>query len=327
LYGQFAEHYVGLRQYRGLPPPEKDEAVWAEIWREEVHHSTAIEGNTLALAEVGALISQGRAIGGKPMLDYLEVQGYANAAKWVYAQTTGLGEWQGEDLITFTEIREMHELTMRPQWDGYPHPHAGTDEGPGAFRRHNIKAFPGGMKPPDWTEVPHLLSEWVGSSGRLIGMPMDALPEALASLHANFERIHPFIDGNGRVGRLTTNLLLVRLGLPPAVIRRNQRDRYLAALSAADRGNPGPLGELLARATLDSLLRFWVPEVAGLDTLITLESLAEPGLTVAALRAAAARGRLKAYRARNNNWVSCRAWVQEYKQSRSKRGRPPLISQ
>jgi len=56
------------------------------------------------------------------------------------------------------------------------------------------------------------------------------LPLTLARLHCSFERIHPFIDGNGRVGRLVLNLILVRLGWPPAIIYKRARDRYLTAL-------------------------------------------------------------------------------------------------
>lgn len=61
-------------------------------------------------------------------------------------------------------------------------------------------------------------------------------PEALAQVHAEFERIHPFLDGNGRAGRLLTNLLLIRMGYPPAIIRKAERTRYLSSLRRADGG-------------------------------------------------------------------------------------------
>lgn len=59
------------------------------------------------------------------------------------------------------------------------------------------------------------------------------------------------------------NLLLVRLGYAPAIIYERDRDRDLRALRTADGGDPGPLGELLARAVLDNLYRFIVPASAG----------------------------------------------------------------
>lgn len=84
----------------------------------------------------------------------------------------------------------------------------------------------------------------------------------------------PFIDGNGRTGRLELNLILVRLGLPPAIIFKSNRNRYLTALDKADKADPGPLAELPAR-------------------LVLLKSLATPELSYEALRQAAARGRLE----------------------------------
>jgi hypothetical protein len=62
-------------------------------------------------------------------------------------------------------------------------------------------------------------------------------PEALAALHCRFEQIHPFLDGNGRTGRLILNLILVRHGYPPAIIYKRDRARYLRALQRADTGD------------------------------------------------------------------------------------------
>jgi fido (protein-threonine AMPylation protein) len=100
------------------------------------------------------------------------------------------------------------------------------------------------MKPPPWPEGPAAVQDWVDSVNR-IGMDERPFPEALAELHARFERIHPFLDENGRAGRLLTNLILVRLGYPPAVIRKRECDRCLRALRNADAGNPGLLGGIL----------------------------------------------------------------------------------
>jgi Fic/DOC family len=144
-------------------------------------------------------------------------------------------------------------------------------------------------------------------------------PEALAKVHVRFERIHPFLDGNGRTGRLVLNLLLVRLGYPPAIIFKGDRRRYLAALQSADHGDHGPLGELLARAILDNLHKFVVPAVAGPSRLVPLPALASEQISANALRVAATRGRLKASKAPDGTWRSTRAWVDEYLTSRYER--------
>jgi hypothetical protein len=189
------------------------------------------------------------------------------------------------------------------------------DESPGNWRRHDIHAFKHGMKPPSHSDVPAQVRDWVDG---VASLPRESPPiaEALAARHAAFERIHPFIDGNGRVGRLLMNLILVRLGYPPAIIQKRLRDRYLEALDRADRGDAGPLGEIIARAVLDNLRRFVLPAVAGPAKLVPLESLASKDLSVVALRNAAQRSRMKAIRAEDGSWRSTRQWVDEYKRDR-----------
>jgi hypothetical protein len=300
----------------GLPAPVEAEDIWRGIWLEEAHHSTAIEGNTLVLKQVEQLLAEGRAVGNKELSEYLEVRGYADAAGWVYSQALGAGEWSGAQPISLTELRHIHRLALTPVWDASPHPSATDAERPGSFRQHDIRPFASGMQPPPWPEVPSLLSDWLADVSAL---GRGSEPEELARAHAQFERIHPFLDGNGRAGRLVLNLLLVRLGYPPAIIYKGTRPRYLDALGRADQGDPGPLGELLARAILDNLHKFVVPAVAGPSRLVPLPALATTELSANALRVAATRGRLKASKAADGSWRSTRAWVDEYLAGRYKR--------
>jgi Fic/DOC family len=304
----------------GLPSPVEAAGIWRGIWFEEAHHSTAIEGNTLVLRQVEQLLAEGRAVGNKELSEYLEVRGYADAADWVYGQGIQAGEWSSGAPISLTELRHVHRLALTPVWDVEPHPGATARERPGSFREHDIQPFPGGMRPPPWPQVPVLIADWIADARSLPAKESAVGPEALAGLHARFEQIHPFLDGNGRAGRLVLNLLLVRLGYPPAVFYKHDRSRYLAALRRADDGDPGPLGELLARAILDNLHRFVVPAIAGPSRLVPLPALASPAISANALRVAATRGRLQASRAADGTWRSTRAWVDEYLAGRYARG-------
>jgi Fic family protein len=247
----------------GLPSPLEAQDIWRGIWLEEAHHSTAIEGNTLVLKQVELLLAEGRAVGNKELSEYLEVRGYATAADWVYGRAIEPGSWSDGGLITLAEIRHVHSLAMTPVWDVSPHPQATDREGPGSFRAHDIEPFPGGMQPPPWPETSALMRDWVSEARKLPKVNDASFVERLAGLHARFEQIHPFLDGNGRAGRLVLNLILVRLGYPPAIIYKGDRTRYLAALRRADASDSGPLGEFLARAVLDNLYKFVVPAVAG----------------------------------------------------------------
>src|SRR5207247_433622 len=112
---------------------------------------------------------------------------------------------------------------------------ASDNEGPGQWREHDIHAFAGGMEPPPRTEIQALMADWVGEVNALRNIADDvAIAEAVARVHAAFERIHPFLDGNGRTGRLLTNLILVRLGYPPVIVQKRERSQYLGALDRAD---------------------------------------------------------------------------------------------
>lgn len=307
-----------LRSVGGLPLPVEAEAIWEGIWYEEAHHSTAIEGNTLVLKEVERLLREGKAVGSKELAEYLEVEGYAKAAQWVYAQAVEQPpDWSAGEGINLSELRQIHRLVVEPAWLHSPPQGLHRREGPGSFRQHDIRPFIGGMTPSPFPEVPACVTDWLRDASR---GPADGQHPMVfvADLHARFEQIHPFRDGNGRVGRLATNLMLVRHGFPPAVIYKRDRMRYLNALRRADRGEPGPLAEIFARAVTDGIYRFLLPGLAGPHRLVPLRSLADAVLSGNALAVAAKRGRLRAVR-RTDQWYSTKRWVQEYKDSRYKR--------
>jgi len=301
----------------GLPGPDRAEDIWRDLWFAEAHHSTALEGNTLVLKQVAALLGEGRAVGNKELAEYLDVQGYAEAARWVYAHALDPGAWGTDELVTLTVVRHIPETAIGPVWHVAPHPHALATESPGSFRQHDIAPFPSGTVPPVWVEVPAAMTDWLRDVRRVAttGRPI----EEIARAHAAFERLYPLLNGNGRTGRLVVNLMLVRLGYPPAIVYRRDRARYLRALQRADAGDAGSLAELLARSVLDNLYRFVVPAVAGPAELVPLVSLAGDGLSGGALRVAANRGRLRAQRGTDGQWHSTKAWVEEYRSTRYQR--------
>jgi hypothetical protein len=180
------------------------------------------------------------------------------------------------------------------------------------------------VQPSDWPFVPSMTEAWVSSVNTLAESlrhrhTATPLPEQLAELHNRFEQVHPFIDGNGRAGRLLLNLVLVRLGYPPVIILKRQRPHYLAAMQRADQRDPGPLGELLARAMYDNLTRFIVPNVAGPARLVPLAALANEGFSLVALRQAAQRGPLHAIQGADGIWRSSRRAVQDYRRNKGRR--------
>jgi hypothetical protein len=74
------------QRFGGLPSPVEAQGIWTEIWYSEAHNSTTIEGNTLVLRQVERLLRDSKAVGEKQLREYLEVQGYAEAARWVWTR-------------------------------------------------------------------------------------------------------------------------------------------------------------------------------------------------------------------------------------------------
>ncbi len=318
VYERLHNHTLELwNRMGGLPNRLEAADIWRDIWYAEAHHSTAIEGNTLVLRQVEALLAEGKAVGNKQLGEYLEVKGYADAADWVYGQAID-PTTPHEAVITLTEVRQIHRMALGPLWESLPPNDALPDEAPGSFRRHEIAAFDGGMKPPSWIEVDAQMQDWLLQANQIAAGTLETAVE-LAVSHRGFEGIHPFLDGNGRVGRLVLNLMLVRMGYPPAIIYKNQRSAYLRALQRADSGDPGALGEFIARAILDNLYKFVVPAVAGPARIVPLAALTRDRISLEALRVAAGRGRLQAAKGPDGQWRSSRNWVDEYLASRGQR--------
>ena len=310
IYVSVEQTTAELNRIGGLPGPDVAGDIWADIWYEETHNSTAIEGNTLLLKEVRRLLDTGQAVGDKQLAEYLEVKGYADAAEWVYAQACDHDIERCEPYITLTELREAHRRVVEPAWKVKPPDDLLPGETPGGFRQHNIRPFPGGMTPPDFTDLPPQVSDWL-TLANVEPEEGKRLIEHLARVHAEFERIHPFRDGNGRTGRLVLDLLLVRHQLAPAIIYKKDRQKYLHALDRADRGDCGPLGELIARAVKDCLDRFLLPALGGPHQLLPISALTTKTVSVLALRRAAERNALRAVR-KPTGWYSTKSWVSAY---------------
>jgi cell filamentation protein, protein adenylyltransferase len=311
-----------LRVIGGLPEPTVFQDVWANIWTEETHHSTAMEGNTLRLRQVQLLLEDGVVTGSQNELrEWLEAKAYSDAARWVYHHAYFGRFDRSEARITESDIRRIHDLVVRSVWAHFPPEGLVRGEEPGAYRLKDHDPLRLGLQPLASSLIRAQMANWVASANDEPDQLNCHLIERLAELHAALERIHPFPDGNGRVGRLVLSLLLVRHGYPPAVIQKTDRQRYLRSLERADEGDAGPLGELLARAVKDGIYKFLMPKLAGPLSVVPLAGLADDELSHYALVAAAQRGRLKANK-HGRTWYSTPQWVREYKASRYSRRRP-----
>jgi cell filamentation protein, protein adenylyltransferase len=290
----------------GLPRAVEADHILRQIWIDDVHNSTAIEGNTMTRAQVADLVERRRV--SADLIETLEVEGYAEAADWVYRNASA---FEG---VPSSTVAEIHEHAMTLVWEVDPPP---TRDRPGAWRLSGVRVRNLDVSLPP--SIPADLDSWSRSTRNLTE---HAILHA-AVHHAWLERIHPFVDGNGRVGRLVLNFMLIQAGYPPAVILATQRRRYLQALRTTDGGNPNPLAEVIARAVRGTLSRFLIPNLAGEARLVPLSALASQGpYSAAYLRQLVGSGRLRAVR-EGRLYLSSRAWLNDYIVNRDPRGGQP----
>ena len=259
------------------------------------YHSNAIKGSPLSLRETRMIIERRIAMGWHQLRDYLEATNHAAA----YDLLTTLVASQ-QDLTTHT-ILTLHRLTMDRLL-----------EEPGQFRTTDTSVPGTQLTPPPASQVLSLMEEWVAWVVNAGQSYHTVLRVAIA--HHDFETIHPFVDGNGRVGRLLLNLLLMRDGYPPALLLRDWRVGYLRALSAANTGNYTPLVNLIGRAVEQGL--DWYLEACAAMLVATYHRLSDLAAmteySVAHLGWLARQGRLDAVK-RGGRWYSTLAAVERYR--------------
>ena len=192
------------------------------------HTSTAIEGNTLTLGETAFVLEEGLTVSGKPLKDHEEVVGHARAIDLIYgllAQGTPLNE---EALFNLHKAVQTHVVldVYKPVggWKKEPNSTVGVvDETQVVFEY----AAP--------RDIPPLMKQWFSLYHELMAAAVPGDKEkalhAYVALHVAFVRIHPFFDGNGRMARLVANLPVLKAGLPPVIVPREQRKAYIDALS------------------------------------------------------------------------------------------------
>lgn len=175
-----------------------------EFLVEFTFNSNAIEGNTLTLKET-ALVLEGITIDQKPLKEHLEAVGHRDAFLYVMQLVTD------KQPISEQTIKHIHSLVPmdRPR-----------DRG--VYRNIPVRIMGAFQEPPQPYLLPVRMERLVSELANTKRHPL----ESSALFHLEFEGIHPFIDGNGRTGRLILNLMLMRDGYPPVDIKFADRKRY-----------------------------------------------------------------------------------------------------
>lgn len=215
-----------LDSMRPLTPGEV-KRLQEEFMVEFTYNSNAIEGNTLTLKET-AMVLEGMTIDQKPLKDHLEAVGHRDA--FLYIQEIAKQELPLSEFV----IKNIHSLVLMNQ-----------PEDKGIYRKIPVRIMGAYTEPVQpYLIEPKMTELLAANEERKITM---SVIERIARFHLEFEGIHPFIDGNGRTGRLIMNLDLIRNGYPAINVKFADRKKYYDAFDTYYRdGNAEAMTDLIA---------------------------------------------------------------------------------
>ena len=200
------------------------------------YNSNAIEGNTLTLKET-AMVLEGMTIDQKPLKDHLEAVGHRDAFLYVedIAKDTKISE---------SVIKNIHSLVLmnRP-------------EDKGTYRRIPVTIMGAYTQPAQPYMIEPKMTELLSENDKR-RKKMHPI-ERIARFHLEFEGIHPFIDGNGRCGRLLLNLDLIQNGYPAINVKFTDRKKYYDAFDEYYKNNTAqPMIEMVAEYVIERIEQY-----------------------------------------------------------------------
>lgn len=199
-----------LDSYRPLPPAlVANLEDWFAI--ELTYTSNAIEGNTLSRAETAMVVEKGLTVAGKTIREHLEAINHAEALEWIKRLVS-----KKPAAITEHDILEIHRLILQKI----------DDTNASRYRTVSVQIAGSTVVMPNSAKIPQLMADFMQWLHTTNDHPVQIAAEA----HYKLVSIHPFVDGNGRTARLLMNVILLQHGYPPAIIKKENRSSYIAAL-------------------------------------------------------------------------------------------------
>ena len=180
------------------------------------YNTNRIEGSTLTEDDTAAILFDNATLPDKSLTEHLEVKNHEAALKFLF-RTLKEG-----NAITEEFGLKLHSILMN-----------GIREDAGIYRRHAVRIAGSNVPTANYLKVPELMK----SLFRQVGKKSQDVVHKATETHSHFEQIHPFSDGNGRVGRLLLCAMLLKENFPPAVIRQKSRRFYIAALRKSQLDN------------------------------------------------------------------------------------------
>lgn len=195
------------------------------------YHSNSIEGSSLTEGDTAAILFQNASLPNKSLTEQLEAKNHQTALTYLFDYISSKKKLS-EDFIL-----KLHSILMNSIRDDA-----------GFYRRHGVRIVGTYVPTANFLKVPDLMEQLVKDINK---KPKDLIGQ-VARIHSRFEKIHPFSDGNGRIGRLLMAAMLLEDNLPPAVIKQERRRLYMTYLNKAQmKDDPSNLTDFVCDAILD----------------------------------------------------------------------------
>lgn len=215
-----------------------------------ITHSTAIEGSTLSEQETQLLFDEGLTAKGKPLAEHL----MNNDLKEAY--DIAIKEAQHKRPITVEYLKQLNSIIMKST--GGPRDFMGEvfDTSKGDYRKCGVQAGYNGKSYMNYQKVPQSMEQLCDAL--ITKLPNSGGLEKIYTLsfdaHLNLVTIHPWLDGNGRTGRLLMNYIQFYHDLTPTKIFKEDRADYINSLrESQDSGDPVPFREFMVKQHLKTL--------------------------------------------------------------------------
>ena len=180
------------------------------------YHSNSIEGSTLTEPDTAAILFDNAALPNKSLTEQLEAKNHQTALNYLFDHIVK------KEKINEALVLKLHSIFMN-----------GVRPDAGVYRNHGVRITGVNLPTANYLSIPKLMPEVMAS---VSGKTKDVIALS-AGVHAKFEQIHPFGDGNGRVGRLLMNAMLLNANFAPAIIRQEQKQLYYTYLYKAQTKN------------------------------------------------------------------------------------------
>ena len=178
------------------------------------YHTNTIEGSTMTLTDVENVIFDNKVLSNRTAIEQLEAKNHQAALNWLLDQ---VAEAKVAFVITEEIILGIHLRLMN-----------GIVSDAGQYRKHAVRIMGAHVPLANWQSIPKLITELTNhdeDSGDVVSL--------LAKIHATFEKIHPFSDGNGRTGRLLMLAQALNAGIAPPIVLKERRRAYYKYLELA----------------------------------------------------------------------------------------------